>query len=259
MPTIALPITYGLPDSSRSAGMVLEQARWSGIGRVTRLNLVQALSSSLYDTEGPDVDCGVEDDNSFESGLYAYPYDLAMTYDIGLTHGSLSEMVVQEVTVRELVQFSLDTEQSLKYPAQKIISSEWAATPWGTEGEETDPPAISVEGNEIAISKPVYGSVAVEYLAIRHSRQMRISPRADAVEDVFCSYAWARWVGGCELLKIEPPPKAEESYAIGVTCFGGGLLRSVDDDNTPQDPTERSHELEVNVDYCTQVADEEAA
>ncbi len=238
--------------SSTSLGLILEQAEWDGIGKVTKLDLVKAMNTMLFGTvNNNEINCGVDGEGKYISGLYVYPFNMNLAYDIGITHGELGIKLVQEVHVRELVKFSLTKEQSAKYPVHSLTSYEWGADCWDGEGNVVTRPSISVDGQKILISNKVYGTVIIEYKTYRHARTLKVPPRENESINIYDSYAWARWNGGVELLKLEPPEGAEENYMFDIDCLGGGR-GTVTPRDPPDRPTDSPEFKTVMIDYCTQ-------
>ncbi len=239
--------------SSLTEGLILEQADWVGnTGVVTKLDLVKAIATALYGDPENDIDCGISGDGSYLSGLYVYLYNQNTSYDIGITHGELGEVIVQEVEVRELITFSLGDESSSKYPIQELITAEWAADTWGVDGGVVTPPSISVSGNTVSLSNSVYGTVIIVYRTIRHARSLSVPPREESVENVFDSYAWARWNGGVKMLKLNPPDNADESYLNQTNCIWGSRWGDHIPPDDPGDPYGDGYGGDFDVDYCTQ-------
>ncbi len=252
MPYTVLPITFAVPPRPELPGLILEQAPWAGgVGVVTKLDLVHALSSALYGDPENEIDCGMDGD-CYLSGLFVYPFNPSLSYQIGITHGELGESITQDVEVRELVSFKLDTEATVKYPIQQLISAEWGAETWDSEGGVTSDPSIFVDGQQVVLSKKVYGTVIVIYKTIRHARTLRVPPREESVENVFDSYAWARWDGGVEMEKLDPPENAEEAYFSESNCIWGGRWGDVIPPDDPGEPYGDGYGEDYDIDYCTQ-------
>jgi len=255
---------------------MLEQEVWSGgTGILTKLDLVKTLSAALYGTENElgDVKCGVDEEGNYKSGLYVYSYVPGLAYDIGITNSvdGLGTPIFQEVEVRELISFSLENKKSTKYPIHSVISAEWGADTWDSSGAVTSSPAISVDGNEVKLSKKVYGTVILTYRTARDAYRLRVPPRinpipvdydsdklldllkSDAAEHIYDSYAWARWNGGVKLLKLEPPPGAGEAFLLNSPCLNTGIGRVNPDDRPEHPPIARAEYETVLIDYCTQL------
>lgn len=234
-----------------TSGLLVEQAPWTGgVGRVTRINLVEAVAAVFYGSEENEIDCGVDGD-AFESGLFVYPFDLALNFTPGLTHGTLGPRLYEEVEVRERLSFSLETEARVKYPIRSIKSCDWLADTWDAQGAVGKNPALSFDGPLLKTSAPVYGTAEVVYMTSRFGYQMTIEAREDSVENVYQSVAWVRYAGGVEMLEIEPPPGAEADYLNDTDCrFGTGGIKVPPRPFVPPDgfPVYDS----VKIDYCTQ-------
>jgi hypothetical protein len=227
--------------------LILEQKPYAkGVGRVSRLQIILAAAARMFGLEPPEIDCGIESDG-MHTAVYAYPSDLSVHYDVGVTHGSLTETVREEVSIRELVSFSLTSTEQLKYPVKELESVTWMADVWGEDGAVVADPALDVSDGSVTTSAPIYGTAEVIYTTTRDTHGLRVGARQDAVENVFQSVFWAHWNGGVELLVIEPPEGAEEDYAFRIECTGGDVLDTPDDPSTPTAP---SNDRTITLDYC---------
>lgn len=230
-------------------GLLLEQQPWDPTtGLVTRLDLVQALSARLFDTTQATVDCGL-DGSGFDATVFVYPYDPALVYEIGVTHGALDSPSRVDLEVREAVSFSLDTGQGLKYPLQQLIGWEWAGEVWSESGVVIPAPAVTVDGQEVKVAEKIYGTLYVRYRTLRYVYNLRIEARESSPENVFSSVVWARWSGGVRLLIIDRPKNAEENYQNSTDCRGGSIViiePGPDDPPPVADPVNRT----ITKNYC---------
>ncbi len=245
-------VTFKTSRRAIVEALIMEQAPWSGgTGVVTKLDFVKAVASTLYGDPENEIDCGMDGD-CYSSGLFIYPFDVSLPYQVDITHGELGELIIQDVEVREIINFSLDTERSTRYPIQSLVSYEWYSDTYDVNGAITSDPVISIENNTISTSKKVYGAVVISYMTLRHARTLLVPPREESVENVFDSYAWARWNGGVKMLKLKPPTGAEDAYFNQQNCVWGGRFGTIIPPDEPGDPYISGSGEDINIEYCTQ-------
>ncbi len=235
-----------------SSGVFLEQAPWNGTGVVTKLDLVKAIYNSVYDsTESPDKNCGLQG-SAYASTLYVYPYDRNLLFQIGLTWGELGEGVFSEVEVTENIEFSLSDTGTSTYPIQELISYKFLNLPWDSFGNEVSGVVVSVKGEDITLTKSVYGTVQLVYKTVRYSYSLLILPREDTVDTAFQSVSYVWWNGGVEMKVLEPPSGAEYDNKMDAKCWERSQLRVNPDPDLPVLPSGESNSETVFVDYCSQ-------
>jgi len=247
MPTASAITAFVRRPRPVNRGLILEQAPWpKGTGRVSRLQIILAAAARLFGLEPPEIDCGVDGDG-LHTAVYVYPYDPDLAYGFGVTHGTLSRPIRAYVTQRELVSFSLTSEESVEYPLQELVSVDWPDEVWSEEGAVITGPALSVDGETVRSAAPIYGTAEVIYKTLRITHGLQIPARDDAVENVYQSAFWANWAGGVKLLPIKPPEGAEEDYAFRIECTGGSILQFPPEDDPPPAP---SKDRTITLDYC---------
>ena len=247
----SLSVTFRPPEDLAGPGLVLEQVPVE-TGRVTRLDLVRALSSRLYGGSGPKIDCGIKN-GEFVTAVLIYPDDPAMSYQAGVTWGRLSRPVVTEVEVTESLQFSLTDRAVTKYPVQDLLSLEILSACWDAAGGAIQPPAVTWDGTSIHLATKIYGSLEIKYITVRHAMTLYIPARDNVDENFFESVAWADWTGGAKLLDLQVPTTR---HGNDDGCAWRLLSTTVVD--FPADkiapPTADAARRYKVIDYCTQKA-----
>lgn len=245
----SLSITFRPPEVIAGPGLILEQVPVE-TGRVTRLDLVKALSSRLYGGSGPNIDCGIKN-GEFVTAVLIYPDDPAMAYQAGVTWGRLSRPIISEVEVTESLQFSLTDSAVTKYPVQELLSIEILSACWDAGGGAIQPPAVTWDGTAIHLAEKIYGSLEIKYMTIRHTMTLYIPARDIVDENFFESVAWADWTGGAKLLNLQVPG-ARHGNDDG--CAWRLLSTTIVD--LPEDkiapPVGDAARRYKDIDYCTQ-------
>ncbi len=252
-----LVITFAAPAESGGRdpvdALLLEQAEMGSYsGHVTRGQIVGWLRSMMYGYEEPEVDCGLDSDGGVNTAVLVYPYDPALAYRLALSHGELGELVVEEVEFVELVHLTPDrTTADLKYPAQAILAAEWIGDGYDGTGAAVPVPAVTVDGLEITLARPVYGALKVTYRVVVHGYAVTLPAREKALDNRWSSVAYAWWDGGVKWLSLELPDginNMEEGQPCGWSSTG--TARYPDDEI--RGPQGDSASREIIVDYCTQ-------
>lgn len=245
-------IPYRRESVSPQAALILEQQPWDAmVGHVSRLDLVREIWRTTYDDdEGAEVDCGLVD-GCFDTLILAWPSPPTLAFRLGVTHGTLGEPRVVEVTVRELVSFSLTRTAQARYPIQALVSASWLAECYDADGNEVAAPTITVDGQQLQLPGALYGTAELRYLAICHQYGLNVPPREESVENVYQAVVWGQYDGGVELLEVDPPDGAEEDYHDEWDCRTRGKLQLPPDDQ-PEPPTTDGEDHTVYIDYCSQ-------
>jgi len=254
MPNQSITINFS-PESEVTSSAyghcpsVLEQAAYDG-AYVTKIDLIKALEENLFNGPANVIDCSLNSAGEYTSVLQLFSGSHGIS-SVGVTNGVTGAGVTQSVEVTESVQFSLDTEQSLKYPVSNIKSFDWQGDVYDQNGTTVPEPSISVEGDVIVVSEKVFGTVIVVYMTIRETAVLTVYPRTDSAGTVYDSVAWAIKDCGVELLILDPPPTAEHDFANNINCWGGqGKLTIEGPDD--REPTADAVDIDIKIDYCTQ-------
>ncbi len=248
-----ITVNYSLPIGGEYDALIMEQlSRKDDTGKITRLDITETISSILYGTEEAKYDCGVLDGED-STAVLVFPFEPSLAYDIGVTHGDLGGSIIAEITIVELIQFSLDLVKNSTYPIQSLESIEWYGDVFDEEGSVIDGPDISVGKKiEITVSEKVYGTSKIEYKTTRHYHPVLIKARSSA-ENVYESTAWARWDGGVRLLTLASPNGAEEDYQNGTFCWDRSIADIVPLEEPPLlPPAAEPNSRRINIEYCSQ-------
>ena len=243
------------PETDGNAWLLLEQQEYSNnIGKVTMLDIIQALSGKILATSDvADVDCGINSiEHSFATIVHAYPYPESLAYHVGITHGNFAMIGRTVVQVTQTLSFSLDTTTSLKYPVKQVISTQWLSDVYAVDGSKIAKPVVTRQGQDITIESPVYGTLVVVYTTMRDVYRLSIKARLTAVQNVYQSVFYGYYDGGIKLLEVDPPENAEENYGNGIDCTGvsGSGSTFFDDGGDEDEPTVDAKNIEVTLDYC---------
>jgi len=186
--------------------------------------------------------------------VYVYPLVEDLVYQFHTSHGSLSDRSVEMLIEDEEVNFTLTTEERPQHPPREILSAQWLDECYDSHGAVVDPPALTINGQQITIPSPVYGSALVRYRCERHGYVLNAPRRDDAIGNHYSAAVWGVYNGGLNWLEIEMPPgidtfelDAEADCGWGA---GSGTLTSPDDDPYPVSDT--THTRITDVDYCSQ-------
>lgn len=257
-------INFINPDRDRDPLDLLkiEQEEWAPYtGYVTKANVVKYLAELLYGSgDEVQVDCGMVGD-TVVCGVFAYPLEPDLTYQLHTSWGELSERSVEEIEHEEIINVTLrrndDTDQvyseeSLTYPALEILSTEWLGDTYGADGAYIAPPVITTDGATLQIGAACYGAVRVRYRVLRHTYILNIARREESIQNHFSAVVFGVYSGGINWLEIDPPPGAEE-YAADLECGWGnhGVVEPEEDDPLEDPPMRHANRRQVK-DYCSQ-------
>jgi len=224
-----------------------------GVGVTTTVDLVKGLSDALYGTDSSsfDVDCGIDEDWGFNTGLYAYPSSPKLSFNVGLTHGYLAQGTIAYITVQEMVQFRLSATGTLKFPAVSIKKMSWYGDVYDIDGKNISGPKLIASGRVLSSDDVVYGTALVAYTVYRVLYGIRITPREDSVENVYQSVAYARWNGGVVMREIDAPTGADDDYSKDVNC-GWRSITNISPEDPSDPPIVDTKDQEIFIDYCSQ-------
>lgn len=238
-------------SGSLVGSVLLEQKEWLDTqNKVTYLDVVDAISDTLYGTEDSDILCE-SGSGSYTSVLYAYPDPNTLELEVGITYGVLGTGIVSVHDVVQYIQFRLSDEEETQYPIYEYSSSEWLDKTYDSEGNPVSNPSRTVDGSVIKLSRAIYGTLKVVYSTYRYAYGLNIPEREEEVENRFQSVAWCRWSGGATLLELDPPDNAEENAFQANDCKWRSILKlNPDDPYTP--PTVEGADETTLIDYCSQ-------
>lgn len=246
-------------------GLRLEQQGWGqNVGKVSSLTIVRELAASFGVYTPPSIDCGLGGGGEYVCDLYVYLFDRFLNYQLGITHGTITGFKVEEVEVEENIDFSLNSTATMNYTPVGGVTLEWVDEDvWGEGGSYASKPSLSANGDVITSGDPVYGSVLAKYKTFRHVRQIKIPPRMNAVDNIFASWAWARWDGGETKIELNPPPGASQNYQAGMLCdgtgstYGGSVTIDPGGDGGDDPPKAIPSDKTIDIEYCTQEKQED--
>lgn len=245
-------------SNDEGGSVLLEQEPWDKLGNTTSaLDVVNYLSDFLLATKDYVVNCEVDTDGYyFVDVIYAYPSPSDLVFETGVTHGFKGVGRIESYDVEKQVGLSFALRVELAYPPSASgIQIEWLNNKaYDKDGSPTPPPAWKLEGRTVVFSKQVYATYTVKYSTRRYVYDVRVTPRDDVEENAFESVFWARWSGGCRMLKLNTPSDAEEDLKLNADCKGRSLMNYIDnDDDNGERKLEGFAVYDVlEIDYCSQ-------
>lgn len=249
-----LHINYGNQALHTSrASLVLGQEEWhTNTGFVTKAAFFKYMFALLRGVDpGSVMSCGFQADGTIASVIYAYPSDPNLAYSLKTTYGSLSARRILEYIQKEVINFSLSNSASLKYPMNGDLAYEWVGHIYDFYGNRISPPAVSIDGDQLTLSRKVYGSLALQYPVMRHEYTLVAQARSDGTMDLFGAVVYAPFTGGISWLEITNPPNADE-IALGGEC-GVSIGDREENPNAPFSPPECPQiNITETYDYCSQ-------
>jgi len=255
MQTSQLGISYSGPAAAAPLDLLLiEQEEWSGsTGQVSRVEMVRYLAALFSGEEyQSSVDCGMEG-GSVVCLVYVFPLLEDLVYQFHASHGSLSQRSVALLVEEEELNFTLTIEASPSHPPREILSVEWLDECYDSQGTVVDPPDLTIDGLQITIPSPVYGSALVRYRTERHAYLLHAPRRDDAIDNHYSAAVWGVYDGGINWLEIEMPPGIETfELDAEADCGWGGSGILLNPDNDPYPVADTTHTRITDVDYCGQ-------
>ena len=244
-----LTITFSPNTIPLSDALILKQGKVGG-GIVSKLDLVNTLASRLYGGASANIDCGIVN-GKFGVEIFVYPYDRNLIYNIGLSHGELSNRTIRVVQVTENLNFSLTDKAQTTYPVNELISAAVIAPCWDADGGSITTPELIFDGVNITLAKKIYGTVHIIYTTIRHFYRSYIPARLNAPENPYQSVCWTNWNGGVKFLDlVVPDSPITNNESCAYTLHDRWLINIPDEKISPPE-ADGVHKI-INIDYCSQ-------
>jgi len=205
-------LTIPFSDSSATPEnyLKIEQEPWGkDVGKTTNMQAILAVSAAVYGGRWPNANCGGLN-GEFRATVYVYPGNPHMSYRFKVSHGRVTHGPLGVPFREEIIQCGLQLEHETDYPIFAVITKAWIGRCYDNEGNITIRPEVTIVGNKIILSKKVYGSLRIRYMAIRHTYHVIVSKRLNAIENTYQSVAYAVYDGGVEWTDIEAPANFEE-------------------------------------------------
>jgi hypothetical protein len=247
-----LAITYAQPLPDQGDLLMIEQEEWGkNTGVVTTAEMMRYVSAWVYNQlYRASTDCGVVD-GQLTCTINIYPRMPQLVYQLHTSWGNLSGPRGGMTTVEEILNFTLTTEERPRYPVHSISAAHWLAECYDVSGAVVTPPALTIDGDAIVITEPVYGSVQVRYRTERYSHTLSIPRREDALEEFFSAAVYALYSGGLTWIEIDLPNSFDEANATErCGLSGSGSVTWPEDD--PRPIADNPYRRKTVVDYCSQ-------
>lgn len=248
----AITIPYSIAAAAQGDLLVIEQEEWSkNIGVVTKFELLRYISSRVYDRPYiSSTACGVSE-GSLSCLVNVYPRRGGIVYRLHTSWGAVSEARGGLVDVEEIINFTLSTEEKVKYPCRSVKEVYWLAECYSSDGAEVDGPEITVSGDSLTVSSPVYGSAQIKYQTEKYTYTLTIPKREAALEEFFSAVIYALYVGGIVWEEIKLPDNFDENTAAErCGLSGSGTVTWPDED--PRSIADNPYRRHTIVDYCSQ-------
>lgn len=254
MITASLPIPYSSAEAVPLDLLEIEQKPWSVYtGKVTKQEVVRIVAALFNDTKYQSkIDCGLAGD-TLVSILYLYPRVAGLVYRLYCDWGELSEPVVEEVEIDELVQFDLVESASPQHPALEIVQAKWLDDCYDAAGNIIKSPGLTIDAGQLVSSAAVHATAKVRYRCERHTVALTAPRRTGAIDNQWSSVVVAAYAGGLVYKEIDMPPGIEVFAADPDAQCGAGWTGNVREsvaDPYPPNPT--GADLVTEVDYCKQ-------
>lgn len=251
MPEV-LTLSYSTPSVDGGDLLMIEQEEWGkNTGVVTSAEMLRYVSAWVYNQlYRASTDCGMVD-GQLRCQVNVYPRVPGLSYQLHTSWGSLSGPRGGTTAVEEILNFTLSTEERVKYPCLEILDVDWMAECYDASGAVVTPPPLTIDGNAIVITAPVYGSVQVRYRTERYSHTLSIPRREDALEEFFSAAVYALYSGGLTWIEIDLPNSFDEATATErCGLSGSGSVTWPEDD--PRPIADNPYRRKTVVDYCSQ-------
>ena len=235
--------------------LMLEQQKAPACaGQVSKAALVRYLANLMFGKNDElGIDCGVDADGDVNVLINVYPYQADLNYSLKASYGELGESSVAEIQIKETIQLHLQTEVSVRYPVQRIISADWLNDAYAADFALLSPPPEILIGDDlktVSSSVPCYGSVQVVYSIIVHVSLLTLPRRLDTNENGYSSTVYAIYEGGLVWLPVSIPETAE--LTGGDCAYGGSNLKLNDRNSRRPKPEGTGAGKLIRIDYCTQ-------
>lgn len=248
----SLTITYAQPVPEQRDLLLIEQEEWARTtGVVTTAEMLRYVSAFVYNQlYRGSTNCSMVD-GRLVCTVNVYPRVSGLAYQLHASWGELSGPRGGLVEITEILNFTLTTEERVKYPCRSISAVRWLAECYDPSGAVVDAPALTIAGDAITIPAPVYGSVEVRYQTERYQHTLAIPRRDEALEEMFTAAVYALYQGGLTWIEIDLPSSFDEATATERCGFSGtaSVTWPEDDPRPVADNPYRRHTL---VDYCSQ-------
>lgn len=246
----SLIIPYGLSAPDRPALFLEGEPPDPLAGVVTGSLVVSHLLASILGGAVRQPSCGGRSGDEYETTLYAYPADPLLDYEAGLSWGVLGRRLIEEVVIREVIEFTMAATATLKYPSRSLYRQTWLGDCFDRDGGFIATPSLTIAGQTVSVGRACYGAALVEHLVVRHRYSVRLAKRVDAGQPFFSAIAWAVWQNGYTSLELS----AEELSDQEGPC-GGMNLSHIPPDQRRYVPRFAWADQQIDVNYCDQVAD----
>lgn len=247
-----LTLTYSVPAREPLDLLLIEQQEWEkNVGVVTTGEMLRYISAYIYSQMySSRTNCGFAGD-ALTCTIHVYPRVPGLAYRLRTSWGNLGPRRGGLTTITEVVDFSLSTEEALKYPVREYLDAVWLDDCYDVNGAVVDRPALTYADGILTLEQAVYGSAQVRYVAERHVYTLTIPRREDALESFFSAAVYGLYRGGINWLAITGPPGVDEDD-LDAKCGLDGDSTVKDDEDEPIPVTDEPYTRRTVIDYCSQ-------
>lgn len=196
----------------------------------------------------PSIECGLN--YTMEIPVYVYRADKDMPYTLFCTHGTLSDVSDEEISIEESLEFGIEDSLSMEYYPEGSVTWEWVGTVYDEDGNEIDPPDVIIDGKDVNVGFSVYGVLKVSYSLTRDNYTLSITLE-DVKDDTIGGVLYAKYSGGVTWLEVDKPESTLGDGECGYS-WGNVTFSFPDPEDGFEAPTEAP---KVNTtktrDYCS--------
>lgn len=247
-----LTIPYAVPSRDELDLLLIEQEEWDGnIGVVTTAEMLRYVSSYIYNQlYSSSTPCALVD-GQLQCYINAYPRQEGLVYRLLSSWGNVSGPRGGKTDITEILNFTLTSEERVKYPCHNIKRVSWLDVCYNAEGAVVPNPQLTVEGDSVIVDSTVYGSVEVLYTTEKYTHILTVPRREDAIEGFFSAAVYALYHGGISWIEVDMPDNFDET-SLDDNCGIDGSVSVVWPEDDPRPVSDNPYRRRTVVNYCTQ-------
>jgi len=248
----SLVVNYRQDEVAQGPLLMIEQEEWGrNVGVVTTAEMLRYVSAVIYNQlYQKTTDCGMVD-GQLTCTINVYTSRPGLAYQLHTSWGTVTGPAGGLVSITEILNFTLTTEERPKYPVRTMDSVRWLSDCYDSTGAIVNPPALTIGVDNVTIPDAVYGSVEVSYKTERYQHTLSVPKRDDAIEEMFSAAVYALYDGGVVWEKISMPRGFDENTAA-VKCGLSGSVSVTWPEGDPRPVADSPYRRRTIVDYCSQ-------